>query len=156
MALALGNAHRVYAQRFNSTYGRSGHLWQNRFFSTALGRSETLVALAYGDLNPVRAGLVGQAEQWPGSSAQAHVDGQDRTGTIDWQACRRYCDLDNWATVLATDGYRAEGILLRRAAAAGIPYADEALTAELEEREGRPLRPKHRTRSKRRVAAASI
>lgn len=75
-ALALRQSHSRYAQQhnpgaiddrspFNRRYGRSGHLWQNRFFSCPLGRDHLLTALFYVDQNPVRAGLVGQAEHYP-------------------------------------------------------------------------------------------
>ncbi|MDA0207457.1 MAG: transposase [Acidobacteria bacterium] len=37
LAQALGNTHQLHAQRFNRRYGRSGHAWQNRFFSCPLG-----------------------------------------------------------------------------------------------------------------------
>ena len=60
-ARALRRSHLRYAQRFNRQYGRSGHLWQNRFFSCPLGRDHLLTALFYVDQNPLRAGLVGQA-----------------------------------------------------------------------------------------------
>ena len=60
-ARALRRSHSRYAQRFNRQYGRSGHLWQNRFFSCPLGRDHLLTALFYVDQNPLRAGSVGQA-----------------------------------------------------------------------------------------------
>ena len=57
LARALGQSHSRYAQRFNRRYGRTGHLWQNRFYSCPLGRTHLVRALLYVDLNPVRAGL---------------------------------------------------------------------------------------------------
>ena len=57
LARALGQSHSCYAQRFNRRYGRTGHLWQNRFYSCPLGRTHLLRALLYVDLNPLRAGL---------------------------------------------------------------------------------------------------
>ena len=44
-ARALRRSHSRYGQRFNRQYGRSGHLWRNRFFSCALGRDHLLAAL---------------------------------------------------------------------------------------------------------------
>jgi len=78
LSQALGNTHQLHAQRFNRRYGRSGHAWQNRFFSCPVGPDRAVVALAYADLNPVRAGLVGKAESWPWSSAQSHVSKTDQ------------------------------------------------------------------------------
>jgi putative transposase len=80
LARALGRNHSCYARRFNLRYHRSGHLCQNhfysyRFYSCPLGGSHLPRALAYVDLNPVRAGLVGRAADYPWSSARAHVAG---------------------------------------------------------------------------------
>ena len=86
LARALGQSHSRYAQRFNRRYGRSGHLWQNRFYSCPLGRTHLVRALLYGDLNPVRAGLVGRAEEYPWSSARAHLDGVGVRGGFEGQA----------------------------------------------------------------------
>ena len=75
LAQALGQAHGKYARWFNRRYRRSGHLWQNRFYSSALGGAHLETALAYVDLNPVRAGLVRSAELYEWSSAAAHLTG---------------------------------------------------------------------------------
>jgi len=83
LARALRRAHSRYAQRFNRLYGRSGHLWQNRFFSSPLDRHHLVTALAYVELNPVRAGLVGRAEQYPWSSARAHITAEDSSALLD-------------------------------------------------------------------------
>lgn len=77
LARAMQRTHSRYAERYNRLRGRGGHLWQNRFISCALGRDHLVTALAYADLNPVRAGLVGRAEQYPWSSTGAHVSGWD-------------------------------------------------------------------------------
>ncbi len=73
LARAVGHAHRRYTAAFNRKYGRSGHLWQNRFYSCPLGPGHLVAAPAYVDLNPVRAGLVGKARQYPWSIAGAHT-----------------------------------------------------------------------------------
>ena len=51
--------HGRYAQMVNAKRVRSGHLWQNRFFSCALSSSHLRRALAYVERNPVRAGYGG-------------------------------------------------------------------------------------------------
>jgi putative transposase len=63
LAKALGQTHWRYAMRFNRLHRRSGHLWQNRFYSCPLGPSHLATALAYVDLNPVRARLVAQGHR---------------------------------------------------------------------------------------------
>ena len=48
-----------YAQYHNSRRVRSGHLWQNPFYSCAMEGSHLWNAIRYVELNPARAGLVG-------------------------------------------------------------------------------------------------
>ena len=45
LAKAVGRAHFRYTQYINRMQGRSGHLWQNRFYSCALDRSHFRQAL---------------------------------------------------------------------------------------------------------------
>ncbi|HEV2064572.1 MAG TPA: transposase, partial [Thermoanaerobaculia bacterium] len=58
-----------YAQFFNRRHGRRGHLFEGRFKAILVQKDEHLLELCrYVVLNPVRAGLVKQPEQWPWSS----------------------------------------------------------------------------------------
>lgn len=66
-----------YTQYFNKTYDRTGRLWESRFHSCAVQEEHYLWAVArYIEQNPVRAGITSQAEDYPYSSAKAHVMGQ--------------------------------------------------------------------------------
>jgi putative transposase len=67
----------VHAQKMNRQRETSGHLWQSRFYSVALGQEHLWNAVRYVELNPVRAGLVERAEDYPWSSARAHCHGAD-------------------------------------------------------------------------------
>ena len=60
---------RRYVRYFNDRQGRSGTLWEGRYRSTPI-QAETylLTCMAYMDLNPVRAGLVAEARDYPWSS----------------------------------------------------------------------------------------
>ncbi len=59
----------VYSQRFNRRHGRQGHLFQGRYKALLVETSAYLVQLcAYVLRNPVAAGLVTGAKQWPWSS----------------------------------------------------------------------------------------
>ncbi len=53
LADGLGRAHWRYSQMVNRLHGRSGHLWQGRFFSCALDDEHAYGALAYVERNPV-------------------------------------------------------------------------------------------------------
>lgn len=66
MMQALG---RAYVRFFNDAHHRSGTLWEGRYKSTLLQSERYLLAcMAHIDLNPVRAGMVTQAQDYPWSS----------------------------------------------------------------------------------------
>jgi putative transposase len=50
----------------------SGHLWQGRYFSCVLDDPHMWACVRYVERNPMRAGVVERAEDWPWSSAAAH------------------------------------------------------------------------------------
>jgi len=67
---------RRYVRYFNDIQLRSGTLWEGRYKSTLIQAERYLLAcMAYIDLNPVRAGLVTQARDYPWSS-HGHYIGQ--------------------------------------------------------------------------------
>lgn len=70
---SIGRTHQMYSDFFNAKYARKGHLWQARYYSCPMDMEHTLNALAYVELNPVRAGIVKDAWDYPWSSAAAHV-----------------------------------------------------------------------------------
>jgi len=61
-----------YTQHVNWTQTLSGRLWQGRFFSCPLDEGHLWAAIRYVERNPVRAGLVGRAEEYPWSSVASH------------------------------------------------------------------------------------
>lgn len=63
-----------YTRYFNKIYKRSGHLFQGRFKSIVVDGNRYLQQLTrYIHLNPVRAGLVNQPEEYPWSSHRAYL-----------------------------------------------------------------------------------
>jgi len=60
---------RSYVRYFNDRHGRSGTLWEGRYRSTLIQTERYLLTcMAYIDLNPVRAGMVADARDFPWSS----------------------------------------------------------------------------------------
>jgi putative transposase len=70
---AIKEIHRRYTFMINKRQGWSGYLWQGRFGSFPMDEIHTYKALRYVERNPIRAGLVSKAEDYPWSSARAHV-----------------------------------------------------------------------------------
>ena len=64
----------VYTQLFNRRHGLVGHLFQGRFKAILVdGDSDLLAQCRDVERNPVAAGLVTRASDWPWSSCRAHL-----------------------------------------------------------------------------------
>ncbi len=61
LALTFKHTHGRYAAHWNIRHKSSGHAWQGRFYSCPLDDLHLWQALRYVELNPVRAGMVNQA-----------------------------------------------------------------------------------------------
>ena len=88
LARGVGRAHLRYAQFFNWRHGHCGHLWQGRFYSCAMDEAHLVAAMCYVERNPVRAGLVAWAGDYPWSSAAAHLGQPERSALLSrelWQ-----------------------------------------------------------------------
>lgn len=74
----------VYTQRFNRRHGLVGHLFQGRFKAMLVDSDSYLLEVCrYVDLNPVRAGLVAQPDDWAWSSYAAHTGRFSRPPWLD-------------------------------------------------------------------------
>jgi putative transposase len=135
---AVGEAHRRYTRRINFREKWRGYLWQGRFASFVMDESYLLAAARYVELNPVRAGLAANAEEWRWSSARPHLCSHDdslvKVGPLlamvaDWK-----CFLES--------AVREEDLReLRQHGRTGRPLGDEAFLDRLEQMAGRILRP---------------
>ena len=68
---------RRYAQYFNRTYRRSGALWEGRYKASLVDTDRYLLACyRYIELNPLRAGIVREPEEYPYSSYHANALGK--------------------------------------------------------------------------------
>ena len=155
MARALGEADGRYALWFNRRYRRSGHLWQNRFYSCALGRTHLLAALSYVDLNPVRGKLVRRALEYEWSSARAHISGADGDDLVDDWAWSELRFGGDWSEVLGVGHDRESYQRLREATYSGQPFGEEDFVTEMERRAGRELRSRRASPKPHEVRAAS-
>jgi len=75
MASVFRTVHMQYSQYYNRKTSAVGHLWQGRYYSCALDEPHVHAAVRYVEMNPVRAGIVASAEDYPWSSAKSHVTG---------------------------------------------------------------------------------
>jgi putative transposase len=135
---ALAPVHRRYAGHIHARRKRSGHFWQGRFGAVAMDEEYLGAALRYVALNPVRARLVARAEDWPWSSARAHLKRRDDKVAALAPVLERY---PRFAELIAMGPAPKLFERLRRAETIGRPLGGEAFIAELERLTGRSLKP---------------
>lgn len=141
LARVLGRTHLVYAQHVNRLHGRSGHLWQNRFWSCATDEDHFWSALRYIERNPVRAKLVRRAWRWQWSSAAAHCDGLDPTRLLDMAKWREQSAGLAWEKMLTEPEDERIIAALRLGTSRGRPLGSDRFLSKLETALGRRLRP---------------
>ncbi len=82
LSVGAHRLHCAYARRFNERHGFAGHAFDARFGSTLIAdEAHHLEALRYIALNPVRAGICDEPEDWPWSSYSA-VAGMTGEGSV--------------------------------------------------------------------------
>jgi putative transposase len=143
LARGIGRTHWLYSLYINRLHHRSGHLWQNRFFSCALDHGHVLGAMAYLELNPVRAKTARYAHKYPWSSAAAHIQAQtaDPHQLLDLPAWRKMTPEVDWGEYLGRFDDKASVAALRYATHRGRPLGSESFLSRLEVKLGRRLRP---------------
>ena len=146
LRLTVANAHRRYAARLNARNKWTGHLWQGRYGSVVMDEAHLWHALAYVSLNPVRARLVERAQDWPWSSARAHLTGQPDGIITLAPALERAGD---FAAFLGAAHDPAEYEPLRRAEITGRPVGGAGFLDALEARLSRTVKPLRRGRKPR-------
>ena len=142
LAITMRNSLSDYALSFNRQYGFNGHLWQARFYSTALESDHLWNAVRYVERNPVRAGMVANAEEYPWSSAAFHC-GLRSDDPLVSLASPLIGAIDEWAAWLALPHFDDANDQLRRNTRTGRPAGSRAFVRLLEnllEREIEPTR----------------
>ncbi len=139
LARGMGEAQRKYTRMIHFREGWRGYLWQGRFLSYPLDRMHLYAAVRYVEQNPVRAGLVTRAEEYPWSSAKAHVNKKKDLLLSDTVLIE---EIDDWESYLAT--YDEVEIIeqIQKHASTGRPLGNEQFITELERLSGQTLKKK--------------
>jgi putative transposase len=146
LAEALKRTNQLYAQYINRMHHRSGHLWQDRFFSCALSEEHFWRALTYIERNPVRARLTRKAWRWRWSSASAHCGIEKQSDLLDIPSWKRDMSFARWRQMLERPDDERLASMLRLSTSRGRPLGSDAFIAKLETWLGRRLRPLPRGR----------
>jgi len=145
LEIAMRECLSTYALSFNRRYGFNGHLWQSRFFSSALETSHMWNAIRYVERNPVRAGMVDKGESYRWSSAPFHCGLRSEDPFISL-ASPLVGSMENWSEWLATSGSECDVDLLRRNTRTGRPSGPPEFVHLLEQILGRQIVPGPRSK----------
>jgi putative transposase len=148
LALTLKQTHGRYASYWNASRQTSGHVWQGRYYSCPLDGEHLWQALRYTELNPVRAGLVADAEAWVWSSAGMHC-GAPTESWLTMELWRLRWDAVRWRQYLSAGETEDERIAIRKSTYSGRPLGEKAFVEGLEETMQRRLAPGKRGRPKK-------
>jgi len=137
LARAIGEAHRRYTRRINFRENWRGHLWQERFASFPLDETYLLASARYVEMNPVAVHLAVRPEEYPWSSARAHLAGEDDQLT---KVEPLLAIVGNWREFLSLSD-EEELKLLRRHERSGRPLGNDNFVDRIEAELTRMLRP---------------
>ncbi len=130
----------TYATLFNGLYDSTGHLWEGRFYSSVMDDDYLRNAVRYVERNPIRAGLVRHAEDYRWSSAAAHCGlRSDRLLSNDLPVIGA---VENWSSWLAIPNLSEHDQKIRERTESGYPCGSDEFVIQLEQKLGRPIRPK--------------
>ena len=146
---ALKVVHGRYALRINRMRSRTGHLWQDRYFSAPLDSQHFMNAVRYVELNPVRANIAGRAEGYEWSSAAAHCGLRKDMLVGSRPRSSLFGGIDDWSAWLTNAPSRDYVEVIRRHTSQNLPCGSEEFVANLEKMAGRPLRFRPRGRQPR-------
>jgi putative transposase len=138
LRLSIGEAHRRYTRHINFSKQWRGHLWQERFSSFPMDEYYLMAAARFVELNPVRAGLVNKAEDYPWSSAKPHLL-RKKDALVKTKPLLKL--VDNWPLFLEDDLTDEDLEKIRLHERTGRPLGNDKFITMAEEKTKRRLRP---------------
>lgn len=139
-----------YTQYINRQYKRTGRLWESRYYSCIVDEERYLWAVArYIEQNPVRVRVVKRVEDYPYSSARAHIIGirAEVLGEELFEERQR----KDYADFIRAGMSEEEINKLRYSTRTGRPFGSEEFMNKMEKQLGRRfiLKPIGRPRKKK-------
>jgi len=135
-ALCFGEANRKYSTIINIRESWSGNMWEGRYHSFPMDDAYLYNAVRYAERNPVRAGIVDRAEDYPWSSARSHVE-RGRHSILRLGDVQRILKIPDWSRYLAEEDDPKLELEIERHARSGRPLGSREFIEKLEERSGR-------------------
>jgi putative transposase len=126
-----------HTQRYHKHRQSGGHVWQGRFKSPVVQDDEHLLAvLRYIEANPLRARVVGRADDYAWSSYRAHALGEADellSPVRPYEQISQYPAVRQrkWAELVHAPLPEPTLEAIRRTSSAGLPYGDAAWVKRL-------------------------
>ena len=139
LARALGETHRQYTGFVNARARWTGRLFQGRTASVPLDEAHLMAAARTIALNPVRARLTAQAQDWAWSSARAHAAARD-DGLVSVAPLIEH--VGRGTDLIGIEPEPSVLVRLRAAESTGRPLGDDDFVGAIERRLGRVVRPR--------------
>ncbi|MFH1202248.1 MAG: transposase [Candidatus Omnitrophota bacterium] len=121
LAKAIGETHKRYTRMINFREGWRGYLWEGRFKSFLLDEKYVYAAVRYVERNPARVKIVKRAEDYPWSSAKAHIKRLNGTVLSDFYLLDEIAD---WSDYLRQEDKEEDLKIFRRHGSVGKPIGD--------------------------------
>ncbi|MFH1018601.1 MAG: transposase [Pseudomonadota bacterium] len=136
LRMAIEETHRRYTRHIHFRKHWRGHFWQGRFSSFPMDEDHLLRAARYIERNPVDAGIVSNPEDYPWSSARAHLAARDDALVRVRPLLDR---VEAWREFLDTPLADRDLKSLLRHERTGRPLGADSFIRDLEIRTGRTL-----------------
>jgi putative transposase len=126
-----------HTQRYHRFHRSGGHVWQGRFKSPVIQDDEHLLTvLRYIEANPLRAGIVADAGEYPWSSFAVHGAGRsdpllDTVAAYDALAAYPAVRQRRWSAYMHAESEEEELAAIRRSSATGLPYGEASWVKRL-------------------------
>jgi len=137
LAKTFNILHMRYSQYFNKRQNAKGHLWQGRFYSSALDRKHLYEAIRYVENNPVRAKIVASPSKYKWSSTHGHIN--KNADPILSNDCFILEQINDWTTYLAEDADPTIIDNIRQNTKTGRPCGEKTFVDKIGEILGRKL-----------------
>ena len=138
LAAAIGQVHQRYTRMINFRRKKRAYMFQSRFHSWVMDEPYFLAAVAYVELNRVRAKLCARAWDYRWSSARFHVGLRKSDALV---GRRDFLGMEShWRSHLRGGEEHAD--FLRKKTRTGRPCGDMAYVRHIESRTGRDLTPR--------------
>ena len=150
LSKTVGNAHSRYANVVNGRMCWTGHLWQERFFSSVLDDDYLWTAIRYVERNPVAARMVDYAQNYKWSSAASRCNLEKNRYLLSDQKWDNILgQRKNWGEWLRGIEDPTRIKLLKARTRRDLPTGSDSFIEKLESEYGVKIMPKKRGRPKK-------